>query len=108
MLLLLLGQCRGNAAALESVGGTGMVADLLGDPDPRLRYHAACFLQVLTQLVACTMLRWHHAGLHETLQALHGFSTYSVRLPPSRPACLTSASIQRCVRACSHSPNLAI
>ena len=50
MLLLLLGQCRGNAPALESVGGTGMVADLLGDPDPRLRYHAACFLQVGTRL----------------------------------------------------------
>ena len=46
MLLLLLGQCRGSAEALESVGGQpASVADLLGDPDPRLRYHAACFLQ---------------------------------------------------------------
>ena len=53
MLLLLLGQCRGNAEALDSVGGTGMVADLLGDPDPRLRYHAACFLQV-SCLCCCT------------------------------------------------------
>ena len=46
LLLLLLGRCQGDPAALASVGGAGMVADLLGDPDPRLAYHAACFLQV--------------------------------------------------------------
>ena len=46
LLLLLLGRCFEDDAALAHAGGEGMIVDILADADARLRHHAASFLQV--------------------------------------------------------------
>ena len=55
LLLLLLGRCFEDDAALAHAGGEGMVVDILGDADARLRHHAASFLQVQLPTHACLL-----------------------------------------------------
>ena len=45
LLLVLIARCSLDTAALQQAGGEGVFVDLLSDSDPRVRFHAATFLQ---------------------------------------------------------------
>lgn len=45
VFLLLIARCSLDKVALQQAGGEGLFVDLLADSDPRVRFHAAVFLQ---------------------------------------------------------------
>jgi hypothetical protein len=49
VLLLLMGRCASDAAALQALGGVAFFSGLLSEPDARVRHYAAVF--VLRQLM---------------------------------------------------------
>jgi len=49
VLLLLMGRCAADAAALRVLGGTPFFSGLLSEPDVRVRHYASVF--VLRQLM---------------------------------------------------------
>lgn len=60
VLLLLLGRCHGDDAALAHAGGEGMIVDILADADARLQHHAASFLQVQSfTIIASSIGGWN-------------------------------------------------
>lgn len=59
VVLLLMGRCAADAAALRTLGGTAFFSGLLAEPDVRVRHYSAVF--VLRQLMLQQPLQYRRA-----------------------------------------------
>ena len=82
IFLLLIFRCSLDKAALQQAGGEGLFVDLLTDADPRVRFHAAVFLQ---QRLRTTRPEVSHIGTSVSLLQLWHACDSS-----ASPCCLTA------------------